>query len=94
MVTLPSRPKKKYVYGNSPRDIQLRLNERAFFERMAIEEFTRVNLTSVVRRYVSFCDCLRLRPFSVSFKTLGLTWSNTAMAMAIQHARCLGSCRI
>lgn len=72
MVTVPSRPKDKYVYGNSPRDMQLRLNEMAFIERMAIEESTRVNLTSVVRRYVSFCECLGLRPFPVSFKTLGL----------------------
>lgn len=71
MVIGPSRPKEKYVYGNSPRDTQLRLNEMAFFERMAIEESTRVNLTSVVRRYVSFCECLGLRPFPVSFKDPG-----------------------
>ena len=72
MVTVPSRPKDKYAYGNSPRDMQLRLNELAFFERMAIEESTRINLTSVVRRYVYFCKCRGLRPFPVSFKTLGL----------------------
>jgi hypothetical protein len=71
-VTVPSRPKGKYVYGNSPRDMQLRLNELAFFERTAIDKSTRVNLTSVVRRYFSFCQCLGLRPFPVSFKTLGL----------------------
>lgn len=52
MATVPSRPKDKYAYGNSLRDMQLRMNELAFFERMAIEESTRVNLTSVVRRYV------------------------------------------
>lgn len=69
---MPSRPKGKCVYGNSPRDTQLRLNELAFFERTAIEESTRVILTSVVRRYFFFCQCLGLRPFPVSFKTLGL----------------------
>ena len=72
MVTVPSRPKDKYAYGNSPRDMQLRLNELAFFERMAIEDSTRANLTSVVRRYVFFCKCLGLRPFPVSFTALGL----------------------
>lgn len=72
MVTVPSRSKDKYVYGSSPRDIQRRLEELVFFESMAIEESTRVNLTSVVRRYVHFCKCLGLRPFPVSFKTLGL----------------------
>ena len=70
MVTVPSRLKDKYVYGNSPRNVVW--TSWLFFESMAIEESTRVNLTSVVRRYVHFCKCLGLRPFPVSFKTLGL----------------------
>lgn len=72
MVTPPSRPRDKYVFSTSPRDMRLRLDELAFFERMALEDSTRANLTSMVRRYVAFCKSLGLRPFPVSFKTLGL----------------------
>jgi len=72
MVTPPSRPTNKYVFATSPRDLRVRMDELAFFERMALEESTRANLTSVVRCYVAFCKSLGLRPFSVTFHTLGL----------------------
>jgi len=48
------------------------MEELAFFERMALEESSRTNLTSMVRRYVAFCQSLGLQPFPVSFQTLGL----------------------
>lgn len=72
MVTAPSRPKDKYAFTISPRDMRVRLEELSFFERMALEESTRTNLTSMVRCYVAFCSSLGLRPFPVSFKTIGL----------------------
>lgn len=72
MVTAPSRPKSKYVFENTRHSMKQRMTELAFFERMALEESTRANMASVVRCYVQFCESLGLRPFPVSFRTLGL----------------------
>lgn len=72
MVTVPSRPKSKYVFESTRRDMKVRMNELAFFERMALEDSTRASMTSVVSCYVQCCESLGLRPFPVSFRTLGL----------------------
>lgn len=72
MVTMPSRSKSKYVFENTRHGMTVRMNELAFFERMALEESTRANQASVVRCYTQFCESLGLRPFPVSFRALGL----------------------
>ena len=72
MVTVPSRPKSKYVFKNTRFDMKARLDELAFFERMALEESSQANMASVVRCYIQCCESLGLRPFPVSFRTLGL----------------------
>lgn len=72
MVTVPSRPKSKYVFPTTRHDMVVRMEELAFFERVALEAATHANMASVVRCYIQCCRSLGLRPFPVSFKTLGL----------------------
>lgn len=62
----------KYATAISARELEQRYLELVFFENSAIEASTRRNQDTVEYSYTMFCNAAGLRPFPVSFQTVGL----------------------
>lgn len=62
----------KYDLDISDDDLRLRRLELRYYEQAALEKSSRAAQDSVVRCFETFCRSARLRPFPLSYETVGL----------------------
>ena len=73
----------KYDLDISDEELRLRRLELRFYEQAALERASRAAQESVVRCFETFCRSARLRPFPLSYETVGLFLIQYCSASAI-----------